>query len=243
MDKADRMKLGVIGGLGPLATAAFLEKVVKMTDASGDQEHLDMIIYNFPSIPDRTSYILGRSKDNPVIPMIEIGQKLIGQGVDYLVIPCITAHYFYPELAEALDKPIINILEQTALHLKACGVGTAGIAATDGTLASRIFQKALEDQHIKSVVPSEKMQKLVMELVYDEIKAGRPVDLDKFAEISADLRKNGAEAIILGCTELSLVKRDYPIGAGYLDAMDVLAQASVLACRRPLKKQYARLIT
>lgn len=235
--------LGVIGGLGPLATAFFMELVIEMTDAACDQEHLDMIIYNTPSIPDRTSYILGKSASNPVIPMIRIGRKLVEQGVDAIAIPCITAHYFYDELTRAIDRPIIHIVRQTARHLKECGIGTAGIAATDGTLAGRLFQHALEEMGIRSVVPSDKMQRFVMELIYDDIKAGKPADMAKFTAVADELRKNGAEAIILGCTELSLIKRDCAIGSGFLDAMDVLAKASVLSCERPLKNRYQRLIT
>lgn len=243
MAEDKRLMLGVIGGLGPLATAFFLELVIKMTDASCDQEHLDMIIYNTPSIPDRTAYILGKSSRNPIIPIIGVGRKLVEQGVDCIAIPCITAHYFYDELSGAIDKPIINILRQTALHLKEYGIRTAGIAATDGTIAGRLFQKAFDCEGIESVIPSVKMQRYVMELIYDDIKAGRPVNMEKFAAISDELRMNGAEVIILGCTELSLIKRDYAIGSGYLDAMDVLAKASVMTCRRPLKRQYIRLIT
>lgn len=89
------MKLGVIGGLGPLATACFLEMVTKMTDASCDQEHLEMIIYSAPGIPDRTAYILGRSPDSPVKPMIEIGRKLAREQVSCIAVPCMTAHYLY----------------------------------------------------------------------------------------------------------------------------------------------------
>jgi len=241
-DQAQRT-LGVIGGLGPLATAFFLERVIEMTDAACDQEHLDMIIYNTPSIPDRTAYILGRSPRNPVMSMVNIGRKLVEQGVDAIAIPCITAHYFYEELAAAIDRPIIHIIRQTARHLKDCGIGTAGIAATDGTLAGRLFQRELEEEGIRSVIPSDMMQRFVMELIYDNIKAGKPADMEKFTAVADELRRNGAEAIILGCTELSLIKRDYAIGAGFLDAMDVLAKQSVLSCDRPLKRKYQCLIT
>ena len=238
-----RRTLGVIGGLGPLATAFFLELIIEMTDAACDQEHLDMIIYNMPSIPDRTRYILGQSTNNPIIPMISIGQKLVEQDVDCIAIPCITAHYFYDELSRAIKQPIINIVRQTARHLKACGISTAGIAATDGTLAGRLFQQDLEKEGIRSVVPTGEMQRFVMELIYDNIKAGKPADMGKFAAVADELRMKGAEAIILGCTELSLIKRDYAIGAGFLDAMDVLAKASVLSCEHPLKSRYQCLIT
>jgi aspartate racemase len=237
------MRLGVIGGLGPIATAYFLELIIKMTDAHCDQEHLEMVIYNFPSIPDRTEYILGIGKDNPVIPMVHIGKQLVAQGVDYIAIPCITAHYFHKSVTEAIKVPVIHIVKETALHLKNSGVKTVGIAATDGTITSKLFQEELSAVGINYVLPSKKSQQDLMDIIYKNVKAGQPVDMDKFFKASDELRENGAEVIILGCTELSLIKRDYSIGAGYLDAMEVLAKASILACQGLLKSQYEYLIT
>ena len=237
------MRLGVIGGLGPIATAYFLELVIKMTDAHCDQEHLEMVIYNCPSIPDRTSYILGKSKDNPVIPMVHIGKQLVKQGADYIAIPCITAHCFHETLTKAIKVPIIHIVKETVLHLKENGVKKVGITATDGTINSRLFQKELIALGVDFVLPSKKAQQDIMDLIYKNIKAGLPAELDKFLKISQELRGNGAEVIILGCTELSLIKRDYSIGAGYIDAMEVLAKASILSCQGLLKRQYEYLIT
>ena len=82
-----------------------------------------------------------------------------------------------------------------------------------------------------------------MSVIYDDIKANRPAGMDKFELASNDLKDQGAQAIILGCTELSLVKRDYPIGAGYLDAMEVLAQTCVKRCGGQLKEEYQELIS
>ncbi len=237
------MRLGVIGGLGPIATAYFMELVIKMTDAHCDQEHLEMVIYNCPSIPDRTRYILGECSDNPVVPMITIGKQLAEQGADCIAIPCITAHYFYDFLEKEIKVPVINIVKETVLHLKENGVRAVGIAATDGTIKSNLFQRELETEGIDFILPSHKAQQDIMDLIYKNIKAGQPPNMDKFFTVSDELRRNGAEVIILGCTELSLIKRDYKIGTGYLDAMEVLARSSVLSCQGLLKKQYKYLIT
>ncbi|MHB8063144.1 MAG: cysteate racemase [Ruminiclostridium sp.] len=237
------MKLGVIGGLGPIATAYFLELVISMTNASCDREHLEMIIYNCPSIPDRTEYILGKSIDSPLPLMIKIGKKLEEQGVDKIAIPCITAHYFYNELIEAIHVPIIHIVKETAAYLRKNGVKKAGILATDGTITSRLFQKELEDADINYVIPSEQSQKDVTDLIYKNIKAGQLAEMNKFSNVAKELREQGAQVIVLGCTELSLIKRDYSIGAGFLDAMEVLAKASILYCEIPLKSDYEDLIT
>ncbi|MDV3429554.1 MAG: amino acid racemase [Bacillota bacterium] len=237
------MRLGIIGGLGPMATAYFMELIINMTDAHCDREHLEMIIYDFPSIPDRTSFILGKSKDNPVIPMIEIGKQLEAQKADNIAVPCITAHYFYETLTENIKIPIINAIKETVMYLKERGISTAGIAATDGTISANLFQKELMAQGINYVIPSVVNQKYVMDLVYKDIKAGLPPEISKFESISKELRENGAEVIILGCTELSLIKRDYKVRGRYLDAMEVLARSSIIFCHGLLKKEYEDLIT
>ncbi len=238
-----RQTLGVIGGLGPIATAHFMELVIRMTEAATDQEHLDMIIYNRPSIPDRTGYILDKSKPNPLPEMIRVGNALARQGAKLIAIPCMTAHYFHRELTRYIEAPIVHAIHETAAHLKKHGITKVGIMATDGTIRSRLFQRELENHGMEVLIPSPQGQKCVMSVIYDDIKANRPADMEKFHFASSELRENGAQAIILGCTELSLVKRDCRIGAGYLDAMEVLAQTCVLRCGGRLKEEYQELIS
>ena len=240
---ADKITLGVIGGLGPIATAHFMELIIRMTEAATDQEHLDMIIYNRPSIPDRTGYILDQTKPNPLPEMIRVGNALARQGAKLIAIPCMTAHYFHRELTRYIEAPIVHAIHETAAHLKKHGITKVGIMATDGTIRSKLFQQELERHGLEAIIPGEEGQKCVMSVIYDDIKAGRPAEMDKFEFASRELRTAGAEAIILGCTELSLVKRDYPIGAGYLDAMEVLAQVCVRSCGGRLKDEYQNLIS
>ena len=235
--------LGVIGGLGPIATAHFMELIIRMTDAGTDQEHLDMILYNRPSIPDRTGYILDQSRPNPLPEMIRVGNALARQGAKLIAIPCMTAHYFHRELASCIEVPIVHAIHETAVHLKKHGITKVGIMATDGTIRSKLFQQELEHHGMEVIIPGPEGQKCVMSIIYDDIKANRPADMEKFHFASAELRAQGAQAIILGCTELSLVKRDYPIGGGYLDAMEVLAQVCVVRCGGKLKKEYQELIS
>lgn len=242
MEQTKKM-LGVIGGLGPIATAHFMELVIRMTEAQTDQQHLDMIIYNCPSIPDRTSYILDHSKANPLPRMIEIGQKLARQGAQEIAIPCITAHYFHEELATAIPLPIIHIVKETVAHLKENGVTCAGVMATDGTVSAGLFQREMEANGIVPVLPSAARQGDVMSLIYDNIKANLSADMARFDAVSRELKDSGAQAVVLGCTELSLIKRDYAIGNGFIDAMEVLARAAVCRCGGKLKEKYRCLIS
>lgn len=235
--------LGVIGGLGPIATAYFMELVIRMTDAAVDQEHIEMLIYNCPSIPDRTGYLLGKSAESPLPRMIDLGQRLSREGATCIAIPCVTAHCFHEELVAAIDVPIIHAVKETVLHLKENGVSRVGIMATDGTISTGIFARELEREGLMPIVPSESGQKDVMHLIYGNIKANLPPEMDRFDAVRDELRAKGAEAIILGCTELSLIKRDYSIGAGFIDAMEVLTRRAVLACGGKLKSEYRCLIS
>lgn len=235
--------LGVIGGLGPRATTHFMELAIRMTDAATDQQNLDMIVYNFPSIPDRTGYILGSNLRSPLPGLLSVGRELARQGVTCIAIPSVTAHYFYEELQAAIPAPIINIIRETVHHLRENGVRSAGIMATEGTIVSGLFTGALEKAGITPILPSAQAQEDVTHLIYRNIKAGRPAEMERFGRVRGQLRAQGAEVIILGCTELSLIKRDCAIGPGFLDAMEVLAQQAVARCGKPLKPEYRRLIT
>lgn len=235
-------KLGVIGGLGPMAGVYFLELVTKMTDAKMDQEHFEVIMVSNPSTPDRTGFILGKTNDNPLPALINTGMILKKSGVDVIALPCFTAHFFHDELEKSIQVPIIHAIKDTATYLKDRGIGRVGIMATEGTVISGLYQEALEVEGISSVIPDSVGQSFVSRIIYDNVKASKPVDLNAFNAVSSELFEKGAEVILLGCTELSLVKRDYELPAGYLDVMEVLSQRAVKCCGR-LRSEYEELIT
>ena len=235
--------LGIIGGLGPMATACLLELLVNMTDAARDQDHLNAIVYHQPSIPDRTAFILGKSPADPLPPMRALAEKLDGQGVGCIIIPCNTAHYFYEDISRGLKAAFPHLIRETAAYLKRAGVKAAGVMATDGTIACGLYQKELEALGIRPVLPAPPEQKLVMSLIYDQVKAGKPADMAMFRQVTGALFAAGAEKIILGCTELSVIKQAENAGPGCLDALEVLAWRALSLCGAPLKAQYADLFT
>lgn len=233
-------KLGILGGLGPMATAYFFQLLTQMSDARTDQEHMEIVLYSKPSIPDRTKYIIGESKMNPVEDMAAVGKKLKEMGADILAVPCITAHFFHQELEEKIGLPIIHAIEETALYLMEEKISRVGILATDGTIQSGLFQNALKRCGISYFVPKEESQKKLMEIIYNEIKAGDKINMSLFQQISKELFDQGAEVILLACTELSLIRKDYDLSAGYLDVMEVLARKAVKSCNR-LREEYIQL--
>ena len=243
MNKQEKKILGVLGGLGPMATAYYLELMIKMTDAATDQEHLQSIVMNFPTVPDRTAFILGRSEESPLEPMVALGQQLKAMGAAVIATPCITAHYFHQSLQEGIGLPMIHGIECIARQLTEGGISKVGLMATDGTVQSGIFQRQVEAKGMELILPDEAGQKAVMTLIYDQVKAGKRPDLALFEAVKQQLRQNGAQVVVLGCTERSMLKKDYELGNGVLDALEVLAQQSVLACGKTVKPEYQTLFT
>lgn len=233
--------LGVIGGLGPMATAYFLQLLTSMTQAETDQQHLEILIHSKPAIPDRTAYILGKSNRSPLPDMTEVGRSLAAQGAEILAVPCITAHYFQRQLEEAIGVPVINAVEETAEYLRRRRIFRAGVMATDGTVESGLFQNKLREHGVEAVIPTKEDQGLVMHLIYENVKAGKSVEFPLFQRVSDRLREAGADVILLACTELSLIKRDFSLGPGYLDVMEVLARRAVLSCGS-LKEEFRELL-
>lgn len=225
-----------------MASAYFLQLITQMSEAATDQKHMEIYMISRPSIPDRTGYILGLSDKSPATEMTEVGKQLKLLGAELLAIPCITAHYFYEEIEMNVGIPMINAVEETVDYLRQRKIRRVGILATDGTIKSGLFQCAMKNQTMESIVPDAAGQKMIMDIIYKNIKAGRQVDMESFEYVSECLRKEGAEVLLLACTELSLLKRDCQIGKGYLDVMEVLAAKVVENCTR-LKPEYNELIT
>lgn len=263
-------KLGVIGGLGPMATAWFMEKVTELTDAKTDQEHIEMLIHSCPSIPDRTKFILGESKENPVPKIVEIGQNLVKNGAKVIAIPCISSHAFIDEIKVALEVPVVDGIDETIHEIVSTCVNEknngnqgvkstknpsrrnektekirVGILATDGTLRCGIFQSKLEKAGFEVVLPNEENQKKVMHLIYENVKANRPIEMDLFYDVVQALKERNVSVVILGCTELSRVLQNsafqnrmaaYETGRQgedepkYVDVLEVIAKAAVRQC-------------
>ena len=224
-----------------MATAYFMRRIIEMTDAATDQDNIEMIIYNMPSIPDRTGYILGRSDENPLPRISELAKSIEKQGADYIAIPCVTAHFFHKRISDSVGIPVSNGIREAAEYLVGEGVEKVGIMATDGTAETRLFDSVFSDVGIECIYPDVECQKLVMSIIYDDVKAGRTVNMEEFNLVKSQLMSKGAEVVILGCTELSIVKRDNDVGEHVLDIIDVLAQDCVKKCAH-LRPEFEDLI-
>lgn len=125
--------IGIIGGMGPLATCDLFHRIIEITDASCDQEHIRVLIDNNTRIPDRTAAILHGGAD-PVEQMVISARGLQTMGADLLLIPCNTAHYFHKQVSDCVNVPVLHMLEETAKVASRKGIETVGLLATDGTI-------------------------------------------------------------------------------------------------------------
>ena len=205
--------LGILGGLGPAASCYLYQMLIDHTPASCDQDHIDIVISSRASTPDRTAFIMGESKEDPFAVMEQDGFSLVHYGATVIAIPCNTAHYFYDRLAEALPVPVLNMPRLTVADAKAAGCTKLGILATDGTLQAETYQIACRDAGIEWAAP-----------------AGDHQDMAKFGGAVHDLKKQGCDMAVLGCTELSLVKRDEHLGKFFIDSTEVLCRHALEAC-------------
>lgn len=224
--------LGVLGGLGPMSTFYFCELLTSHTDAKCDADHIDMLISSRASTPDRTAFILGASADDPLPVMQCEAKRLINAGVDLIVIPCNTAHYFYEGLATCSTVPILNIIEQTVSHLHANHVKRFGLLATEGTCASGAYRRFSDPLGMTCVEPTAEEQARITEIIYGCVKQNRAIDWNAFFSVTDAMRARGCERLVLGCTELSLLKRAGLDESVFVDSLEVLAHRTILACRR-----------
>jgi len=220
------MTLGILGGMGVQATARFYELLTAMQNVKSEQEYLDVLIYSKSSIPDRTGFITGESNVSPLDALISAAVTLENAGVNLIAMPCVTAHFFYKEIASAVAVPFIDMVEETARYVNKCGHKKIGLLATEGTLRNGMLVTALEAWGVEVVTPAADVQARVGDAI-GRVKRGdmdMPVDvLDGFAK---ELCGRGAEAVVLGCTELGLMPRGSEYV--YIEALEVLA-CSVLA--------------
>jgi aspartate racemase len=231
--------LGILGGMGPLATQLFYRMLIDMTEAARDQDHLNMIILNHASMPDRTEMIQSGRSEQLYQELLKDVKKLEENGVAAIAIPCNTSHLMVDRLQKVVQVPIIHMIRETVQSIKQSRkeIKRVGILATDGTIANGLYQQACTEAGIQPVVPSEAGQSLVMKIIYNGIKGGQPIDYNDFIKIEGELAANGCEAAIMGCTELSCMKEMYRLPDYYIDAMEVLAAKSIQICGKKLKRQ------
>ncbi|MFD1851067.1 aspartate/glutamate racemase family protein [Oceanobacillus bengalensis] len=230
-------KLGVIGGMGSLATINFYERVIKNTVAANDQEHIDMVILNHATMPDRTNAILtgnGQLFLNAVKTDIELLEMA---GAQNIAIPCNTSHYYYREMQSMTDINIINMVEDTArfVHDYYGEQSKVGILATDGTISTGVYKDACTNYQVEAFHPNTDIQAKVMDIIY-HIKADVDYSALELEKIIQDMIKiEGCKCVILGCTELSTIRLSNEMKKYCIDPMEILAENAITLSGKNVK--------
>ena len=229
MSTQEKKTIGILGGMGPLATADLFQKIVLLTKADTDREHIRVYIDSNANIPDRTAALLSGG-ESPVRELQSSARLLEQAGAQVLVMPCNTAHCFYDAVQACVGVPILNMIELTVQALKRQSISRAGLLATDGTVQSGIYQRHFEGSGIELLLPDPEGQAALMDMIYSGVKAGRS-DYDTQAVRTAldRLMDAGAQTLILGCTELPPAFEMYGLDYPNLDPTLTLALAAITA--------------
>ena len=219
--------IGILGGMGPEATVELFRRILGLTQAKRDQDHIHVIVDSNSKIPDRTAAILGQGESS--LPMmIAAAENLESAGADFIAIPCNTAHYWLRELREAVSILIIDMIGQTASRVASCSpsLHKVGLLATAGTLRTGLYQQAFAKKGVQLLVPSDEQEAVVMGAIHG-IKAGSHDVRGELISVGNRLIEEGAEGIIPGCTELSLVISQGTLPVPIFDPLTVLAECAV----------------
>lgn len=226
--------VGILGGMGPAATVDLYQKIIDATDAEVDQEHLRVMIWADPTVPDRTAALTGGGED-PTPWLVDGARRLREAGAAFYVMACNGAHAFLPRIREQVDLECLSIIETTADHLASAEPrpGTVGLLATDATLAAGLYQRALRGIDVDVVTPKAEDQRTVMSTIF-AVKAGTLFTEQRAALqcVVQRLVDSGAEAIIAGCTEIPLALDPAEVPRPVIDPAVLLARRVVDEARR-----------
>ena len=236
--------IGILGGMGPEATLDCFGKIIKNTAAKVDREHIRVVIDSNPGIPDRIAAIIGDG-ESPV-PVLAAGCRVLEKaGADFIIIPCVTVHFFLSEIQAQSQLPILSIIDEVAetVRREIPETRTIGLLGTIATVESGLFQKRLAEEKINTLLPDRAQQSKIVAAIKD-IKDTRPSrtrseitnDLIEAARSLIDKKPEGARAIIAGCTEIPLALGPEHLPVPYFDALTILARAAIRrAGRNPIE--------
>ncbi len=225
--------LGILGGMGPMASQHFCKLVISHTKASRDQDHINFVLLNHATMPDRTAAIL--SQDQAEIARVQNllladCRVLESLGAKAICVPCNTSHYMMHRIEPELKAPLLSLIRETAKEMGRRHKGErVAVLGTTGTVKTGLYQDALRAEGVEPYVPSPESQARIMHLIYDCVKAGKPGDPDDAAHVEQEIRAAGCEEALLACTELPLLCEEglFDDPFFFTDPMEILACAAV----------------
>lgn len=221
--------VGLLGGMGPEATINIFEKIVKATHAESDTDHLRVIIDNNPKMPSRQEAILKGGK-SPGLEMGLTAKNLEKAGADFIIICANTAHYFYDDVKKAVDIDVLHIIEETVRETKQTNsnIKKVGVLATNGAMKAGIFQQSFSARGIEVIEVPETYQNQIQDAIFSyKFKGKNLVNTQKIIEVANLLIQKGAEAIIMGCTEIPMMLTNETFSIPFIDPNEVIAEVAV----------------
>lgn len=225
------LTVGIIGGMGPYATLAFIQNILANTPAQKDWDHLRTIIDNNPKIPSRTRAFLF-NEESPVAMIAQSANGLKEAGADFVVLPCNSAHYFLPSVRKYTNIEFLDMIDAACDEIEVQGARRVGIIGGEVTVKAGLYEQRLGPRGISVLQVSDNEQGIVREIIEDgKLNSVTDRTREKLQSILESLKKNGADTIVLACTELPMVMPGIPVNCGIVDSLDVLAKAVVLKAK------------
>ena len=224
--------LGILGGMGPESTADLFLRIIRATLVERDQDHIRVLIDSNPHVPDRTEAIVSGDTQPVTDVLIEMARGLERAGAEVLAVPCNTVHYFLPGVREAVDVPILDMIDEVCGEITTAALTPLGLLATTATISTGLYATRLEARGLPVLVPEGERQEAAMGVI-KEVKAAGVTDSAKAAteELARELHDRSAAAIIAACTEFSLVLSQLSLDVPVFDPLDSLARAAIRECR------------
>ncbi|NGN96301.1 amino acid racemase [Grimontia sp. S25] len=227
----NELTVGILGGMGPEATVDLMYRVIAVTPANDDADHIRMLVDNDPKVPSRIKALIEGTGESPGPYMAKMAQGLERGGADFLVIPCNTAHRFYSDVESAVSVPVLNLLELAAakIHQSYPEIERVGLLASTAVQLTNLYATAMGKQGIKPIFPDDDFQQNVMTLI-KAVKAKNQTEhmIAQFNEAAENLEDQGAGCLLIACTELSVIADSLKSHLPIFDAAQILADEIVL---------------
>jgi len=224
--------VGVIGGMGPEATVDFMHRLVTHTPARDDADHLHVLMDNNPKIPSRIAALIEGTGEDPTPALCDMARGLEAQGADFLVMPCNTAHYYLPAIARSVSIPVLDMVQLAIQKLAAAKPQRVGMLASPAVRMVGLYKARMEQAGLQTLIPESRDEETLLAII-KAVKAGRldgrhRQDYDKVAR---NLVSAGADALLVACTEFSVIGPPAKTDCLVVDALDVLVEATISTAR------------
>lgn len=221
--------VGILGGMGPEATVDLMSSIIKATHAEHEEDHLRIIVDNNPKMPSRQDAII-HGTESPVPAMVETAKNLQNAGADFVIIGANTAHYFYDEVSAQVDIPFLHIIDETIKEIQNVlpNVKKVGVLATNAAVQAHLYDKSCDKFGVEIIPASDTMQNQIHDAIFDfKYNSLSPKNIQWATEVAEYLIKEGAEALIMGCTEIPLILREVAFGVPVVDPNEIIAKVAV----------------